>query len=202
MGGWGLWPARPWWLMVETGCFKQEFRLATSGDPRCSPGLLGRLLPGPPRVQIQELLRPVQQPRGTWAQGTARHQPSGLERCAGRAWTPPPPPRQTEGQGWHPGDVGSCWDLPRRGLSGMSQVSEPVDTWAGWSGVKHLVLSSDTGKARAPGLCPLVSPPGEESSPPRRPAPCGDACFAQQALQCLGGLRLSAPVVKPWWRWS
>lgn len=114
----------------------------------------------------------------------------------------PPAPRQTEGQGWHPGDVGSCWDLPRRGLLGMSQVSEPVDTWAGWSGVKHLVLSSDTGKARAPGLCPLVSPPGEESSPPRRPAPCGDACFAQQALQCLGGLRLSAPVVKPWWRWS
>lgn len=74
--------------------------------PLRPPGLLEGAVPGPPHLQIQKLLRPVQRPRGAWASGWRRH--------AGPAQDEP---RGAEGRGleWA-GVCGPPWGPWTRGL--------------------------------------------------------------------------------------
>lgn len=129
----------------------------------------------------------------------ARQQPSGLERCAGHACrhpAPPPAPRQTEGQGWRPGGIRSCRALLRRGLSGISRVSEPVDAWAEHQVGSTRLLGLTLGRPGPQGcafLHPLLGRGAHRHAAlrPRR------ARFAQEAPQRLGGPQLSAPGREP-----
>lgn len=81
---------------------KQGSILAASGDPHDPLGLLERTLPGPPRLQIQKLLCPVQQPWGRLASrpclGPPR-QTKGRGQCHGDYTTPRGPPEPGAGEG-------------------------------------------------------------------------------------------------------